>query len=145
MHHVHGEGDFDKLLVSGSWPEAAAQIDPHQALVVGLLLLVAAAGKSALVPFSGWLPRAMEGPTPSSAVFYGALSVHLGAFLLLRADPILDASPLLSAAVTVVGVVTAIFAAFTGTRANRYQNRALVRLADPGRHHRRRNRLGLRA
>ena len=52
--------------------------------MVGLLLLVAASGKSALVPFSGWLPRAMEGPTPSSAVFYGALSVHLGAFLLLR-------------------------------------------------------------
>ncbi len=114
MHHLHGEGDFDKLLLSGTWPEAAAQIDPHHALLVGLLLLVAAAGKSALVPFSGWLPRAMEGPTPSSAVFYGALSVHLGAFLLLRADPILDASPLLSAAVTMVGVVTAIFAAFTG-------------------------------
>ena len=44
----------------------------HQGFVVGLLVLVAAAGKSALVPFSGWLPRAMEGPTPSSAVFYGA-------------------------------------------------------------------------
>ena len=52
---------------------------------------MAAAGKSALVPFSGWLPRAMEGPTPSSAVFYGALSVHLGAFLLLRVSPLLDA------------------------------------------------------
>ena len=56
------------------------------------MLLVAAAGKSALVPFSGWLPRAMEGPTPSSAVFYGALSVHLGAFLLLRVSPILEMS-----------------------------------------------------
>ena len=55
-----------------------------------MLLLIAAAGKSALVPFSGWLPRAMEGPTPSSAVFYGALSVHLGAFLLLRVSPLLD-------------------------------------------------------
>ena len=70
-----------------------------QALTVGLLLLVAAAGKSGLVPFSGWLPRAMEGPTPSSAVFYGALSVHLGAFLLLRASPLLDASPALAGAV----------------------------------------------
>ena len=63
-----------------------------QALLVGLLLLVAAAGKSALFPFSGWLPRAMEGPTPSSAVFYGAPSVHLGAFLLLRVSPLLDVS-----------------------------------------------------
>jgi NAD(P)H-quinone oxidoreductase subunit 5 len=79
-------------------------------LLVGALLLLAAAGKSALVPFSGWLPRAMEGPTPSSAVFYGALSVHLGAFLLLRVSPILDASPGLSALVVACGLITALFA-----------------------------------
>jgi NAD(P)H-quinone oxidoreductase subunit 5 len=85
----------------------------HQALFVGLLLLLAAAGKSALVPFSGWLPRAMEGPTPSSAIFYGALSVHLGAFLLLRVSPILDASAWLSAAVIAIGLTTALFAAIT--------------------------------
>ena len=78
------------------------------------MLLVAAAGKSALVPFSGWLPRAMEGPTPSSAVFYGALSVHLGAFLLLRVSPILDLSPWLCAAVVVAGLATAVFAAVAG-------------------------------
>jgi NAD(P)H-quinone oxidoreductase subunit 5 len=114
MHHLTGEGDFDQLLGTGSWPGGEALVTSHQALVVGLLLLVAAAGKSALVPFSGWLPRAMEGPTPSSAVFYGALSVHLGAFLLLRVSPILDVSFWLSAAVTAVGVVTALFAAFTG-------------------------------
>jgi NAD(P)H-quinone oxidoreductase subunit 5 len=75
------------------------------------LLLVAAAGKSALIPFSGWLPRAMEGPTPSSAVFYGALSVHLGAFLLLRVSPLLDLSIWLSVAVVTLGLATAIFAA----------------------------------
>ena len=66
-----------------------------------------------MVPFSGWLPRAMEGPTPSSAVFYGSLSVHLGAFLLLRISPILDATPWLGAAVVAVGLTTAVFAAFT--------------------------------
>ncbi len=53
----------------------------------------------------------MEGPTPSSAIFYGALSVHLGAFLLLRVSPILEQSLLLSAAVVVIGLVSAIFAA----------------------------------
>ena len=81
----------------GFWPFLSRRpMSPaSQALVVGLLLLGAAAGKSALVPFSGWLPRAMEGPTPSSAVFYGALSVHLGAFLLLRVSPLLERSPLL--------------------------------------------------
>jgi NAD(P)H-quinone oxidoreductase subunit 5 len=77
---------------------------------VGLLLLVAAAGKSGLVPFSGWLPRAMEGPTPSSAIFYGALSVHLGAYLLLRVSPIIALSPGLAVAVVVVGLATAAFA-----------------------------------
>jgi NADH-quinone oxidoreductase subunit L len=115
MHHLRGEGDFDQLLgAATSWPEGNAQLTEHQALVVGLLLLLAAAGKSALVPFSGWLPRAMEGPTPSSAVFYGALSVHLGAFLLLRVSPILDMSVWLSAAVVVVGLVSAAFATFAG-------------------------------
>src|SRR5262249_33172175 len=90
MMHLAGRGDFDMLTGirdNLSWPEGTAVVSSGTALIVGLLLLVAAAGKSALVPFSGWLPRAMEGPTPSSAVFYGALSVHLGAFLLLRVGP----------------------------------------------------------
>ena len=53
----------------------------------------------------------MEGPTPSSAVFYGALSVHLGVFLLLRVSPILDSSGWLCAAVVVLGLTTAFYAA----------------------------------
>lgn len=114
LHHLTGEGEFDQFLGSGPWPEGVASLTSQQAFVVGLLLLVAAAGKSALVPFSGWLPRAMEGPTPSSAVFYGALSVHLGAFLLLRVSPILDLSPWLSVAVVLAGLVTALFASFAG-------------------------------
>ena len=78
--------------------------------MVGLLLVIAAAGKSALVPFSGWLPRAMEGPTPSSAVFYGALSVHLGAFLLLRVSPLLDISTTLCVVIVILGLATAVLA-----------------------------------
>lgn len=54
---------------------------------ISLMILIAAAAKSAQLPFSSWLPRAMEGPTPSSAIFYGSLSVHIGAFLLLRTYP----------------------------------------------------------
>jgi len=115
MHHLRGVGDFDRLLGTSAWPDEYSSLTPQQALVVGLLLLVAAAGKSGLVPFSGWLPRAMEGPTPSSAVFYGALSVHLGAFLLLRVSPLLDLSIWLSAAVVTVGLATAIFAHFAGS------------------------------
>jgi NAD(P)H-quinone oxidoreductase subunit 5 len=110
MHHMRGEGDFDIILGAGIWPEEHATLPAREALIVGLLLLVAAAGKSALVPFSGWLPRAMEGPTPSSAVFYGALSVHLGAFLLLRVSPLLERSALLGALIVAVGLTTAVFA-----------------------------------
>lgn len=97
-----------------SWPDGIASISTYQAFVVGMFLLLAAAGKSALVPFSGWLPRAMEGPTPSSAIFYGALSVHLGAFLLLRFSPLLDRSLALQVAVTTLGLVTAVFAFLSG-------------------------------
>ena len=115
MHRMSGEGDFGELLGPESWPDEHTTIAAGRAFVVGVLLLVAAAGKSALVPFSGWLPRAMEGPTPSSAVFYGALSVHLGAFLLLRVSPLLDACPPLAWCVVAIGLATAIFAYATGS------------------------------
>jgi NAD(P)H-quinone oxidoreductase subunit 5 len=119
LHHLTGEGDFDKLMGTGpdslGWPLGKASVTGNQALAVGFLLLIAAAGKSALVPFSGWLPRAMEGPTPSSAIFYGALSVHLGAFLLLRAGPLLESSMWLCAAVVALGLITALFASLAGS------------------------------
>jgi len=114
LHHLHGEGDFAALMGAGPWPEGHALLSANQALIVGLLLVVAAAGKSALVPFSGWLPRAMEGPTPSSAVFYGALSVHLGAFLLLRVSPLLDISLTLRLVVVALGLVSALLGALAG-------------------------------
>jgi NAD(P)H-quinone oxidoreductase subunit 5 len=57
----------------------------------------------------------MEGPTPSSAVFYGALSVHLGAFLLLRVSPLLEFSTTLSVVVVLVGLATAVFAYLAGS------------------------------
>ncbi|XZE53449.1 proton-conducting transporter membrane subunit [Planctomycetaceae bacterium SH139] len=113
LHHLTGAGDFAGMMGNGVWPESIANIDGTSALLVGLLLLVAAAGKSGMVPFSGWLPRAMEGPTPSSAIFYGALSVHLGAYLLLRVSPLLDVSLPLRITVVVVGLASAIFGAYT--------------------------------
>jgi NAD(P)H-quinone oxidoreductase subunit 5 len=118
MQHMTARGDFDLLLGTvgnRSWPEGLVSVPAYQAVSIGLLLLVAAAGKSALVPFSGWLPRAMDGPTPSSAVFYGALSVHLGAFLLLRVSPLLEASAWLAAIVVALGLVTALHAYLAGS------------------------------
>jgi NADH-quinone oxidoreductase subunit L len=84
------------------------------AVIVCLLLFLAASGKAAQVPFSGWLPRAMEGPTPSSAIFYGAISIHAGAYLLLRAQPLLAQSLLASALVILIGATTAIHGTIVG-------------------------------
>ncbi|MBM4074175.1 MAG: oxidoreductase [Planctomycetes bacterium] len=117
MHHLTGEGDFEGLMGSGPWPDGVAAIDSFSALAVGSLLLLAAAGKSGMVPFSGWLPRAMEGPTPSSAIFYGALSVHLGTYLLLRVGSLLDVSLPLRILVITLGIISAVF----GTIASRVQ------------------------
>lgn len=113
LHHLTGGGDFAGMMGSGAWPDSVANISAGPALIVGLLLLVAAAGKSGMIPFSGWLPRAMEGPTPSSAIFYGALSVHLGAYLLLRVSPLLDVSLPLRGAVIALGLASAVFGAVT--------------------------------
>ncbi len=81
---------------------------------VGLLILPAAMGKSAQFPFSGWLPRAMEGPTPSSAVFYGAVAVHLGPFLLLRSADLIQASPTLALLLILIGTTTAVLGQWVG-------------------------------
>jgi NAD(P)H-quinone oxidoreductase subunit 5 len=83
-------------------------------VVVCLLLLLAASGKAAQVPFSGWLPRAMEGPTPSSAIFYGAISIHAGAYLLLRAQPLLAQSVFASFLVILIGAATAVHGTIIG-------------------------------
>jgi NAD(P)H-quinone oxidoreductase subunit 5 len=117
LHHHLGEGDFEKLMgAAASWPEGASVvISMPLTLFVGLLLLIAAAGKSALIPFCGWLCRAMEGPTPSSAIFYGALSIHLGVYLLLRVSPLLMATPWLSGMVIALGLLTALYAAVTAS------------------------------
>ncbi|GAA4454692.1 proton-conducting transporter membrane subunit [Novipirellula rosea] len=125
MHHMTGEGDFGGLMSSGVWPEGTAAVNSSQALLVGTLMLIAAAGKSALFPFSGWLPRAMEGPTPSSAIFYGALSVHLGVYLLLRMSPLLEASLTLQLMVITLGAVSAV----CGALMSRVQSDIKVSLA----------------
>lgn len=77
---------------------------------ISLMILVAAAVKSAQLPFSSWLPRAMEGPTPSSAIFYGSLSVHLGVFLLLRTFPFWEHQISVRILIALLGLTTSIIA-----------------------------------
>lgn len=80
----------------------------HSGYLIGLLLLLAAMGKSAQFPFSFWVARAMEGPTPSSALFYGALSIHAGAYLLLRSFPLFASVVAVRICIGVIGIVTAV-------------------------------------
>lgn len=105
-----GNGGLALLFSGGA---AGPHLGGGAATAIAVLLLVAVAGKSALLPFSGWLPRAMEGPTPSSAVYYGALSVHAGCFLLLRAMPLLALAPAARLLAGVLGAATAAYAAAT--------------------------------
>ncbi|MFD0989112.1 proton-conducting transporter membrane subunit [Mariniflexile jejuense] len=77
---------------------------------VALCLACAAAVKSGQIPFSSWLPRAMEGPTPSSAIFYGSLSVHLGVFLMLRTFPFWEHQTSIRIAIGLMGLTTSIVA-----------------------------------
>ena len=79
------------------------------ATAVSLLLLLAAAGKSAQLPLYVWLPDAMEGPTPVSAMVHAATMVTAGVYLLVRLNPVLTSTALL--VIAVVGAATALFAA----------------------------------
>ena len=79
-------------------------------VILSLFIIMAACGKSAQFPFCFWLPRAMEGPTPSSAIFYGALSIHLGVFLLLRTAPIWSYYFLTRFVIFGIGLLTVIIA-----------------------------------
>lgn len=82
----------------------------NEFVVIGFLFLLIAMVKSAQFPFSYWLPRAMEGPTSSSAIFYGALSVHMGLFVLLRTYPLWEGSMVLRVSIALVGILTALVA-----------------------------------
>lgn len=75
---------------------------------ISLMILITAAAKSAQLPFSSWLPRAMEGPTPSSAIFYGSLAVHVGVFLLLRTYPFWEQQLSVRILIGLVGLVTTV-------------------------------------
>jgi NADH-quinone oxidoreductase subunit L len=79
-------------------------------IFISLMILISAAAKSAQLPFSTWLPRAMEGPTPSSAIFYGSLSVHMGVFILLRTFPFWEHQLSVRILIGLLGLTTSLVA-----------------------------------
>jgi NADH-quinone oxidoreductase subunit L len=82
--------------------------------VICLCLLVGAAGKSAQLPLYVWLPDAMEGPTPVSALIHAATMVTAGVYLIARTHFLFDRAPIALATVAIVGAATALFAATIG-------------------------------
>lgn len=93
---------------------AAPQMSAGTLNAIGLLLLLAACGKSAQVPLQSWLGDAMEGPTPVSALIHAATMVTAGVYLIVRSGPVFDLAPEAQTAVTVVGAVTLLFGAIIG-------------------------------
>jgi NADH-quinone oxidoreductase subunit L len=93
---------------------AASQMTHGTLTAIGLLLLLAACGKSAQVPLQSWLGDAMEGPTPVSALIHAATMVTAGVYLIVRSGPIYDLAPDARLAVVTVGAVTLLFGAVIG-------------------------------
>jgi NADH-quinone oxidoreductase subunit L len=104
-------GTSEILAVTG----AADRMSTQWLTAIGLLLLLAACGKSAQVPLQSWLLDAMEGPTPVSALIHAATMVTAGVYLVVRSGPIYEAAPVARNAVIVVGTVTLLFGAIIGT------------------------------
>jgi NADH-quinone oxidoreductase subunit L len=93
---------------------AAQQMSHGTLTALGLLLLLAACGKSAQVPLQSWLGDAMEGPTPVSALIHAATMVTAGVYLIVRSGPIYDLAPDARLGVVIVGAVTLLFGAIIG-------------------------------
>ncbi len=109
MHHLtHQNISFTQLGEARDLGVQSGQAG--MAVFIVLMIVLAATVKSAQFPFTTWLPRAMEGPTSSSAIFYGSLSVHIGVFLLLRTHAFWEDMEWVKITVIIIGALTAIFA-----------------------------------
>ncbi|GLV94924.1 MULTISPECIES: NADH-quinone oxidoreductase subunit L [Streptomyces] len=93
---------------------AVGEASEGKLTAIGLMLLLAACGKSAQVPLQSWLGDAMEGPTPVSALIHAATMVTAGVYLIVRSAAIFNGAPDAQLVVTVVGAVTLLFGAIVG-------------------------------
>jgi NADH:ubiquinone oxidoreductase subunit 5 (subunit L)/multisubunit Na+/H+ antiporter MnhA subunit len=104
-------------LGSVEWPEIARHGDELDTLAAGVVIVgfvIAALAKSAQLPFSAWIARALEGPTPTSAIFYGSLMVHAGVILLIRLAPLLEQAPVVMFILALLGLLTVIYGWLSG-------------------------------
>ena len=110
-HHLWHENITFLQLHNSDLVHAHLIEHPYVGIMISLMIVVAAMAKSAQFPFSSWLPRAMEGPTPSSAIFYGSVAVHIGVFLLLRTFPLWEELISVRVVIIAIGLITTIMAA----------------------------------
>jgi NADH-quinone oxidoreductase subunit L len=108
MFATFGSSAFARVLPGA---EAASE---GTLTVIGIMLLLAACGKSAQFPLQSWLGDAMEGPTPVSALIHAATMVTAGVYLITRSNAIFDAAPTAQLLVVIVGAVTLLFGAIIG-------------------------------
>lgn len=97
-----------------AWAGDAAHFDKVTARLLVFGFLVAAVAKSAQLPLSAWIARALEGPTPSSAIFYGAVMVHAGVYLVIRLAPVLLQAPDIMVYLAIIGAATALYGWLAG-------------------------------
>lgn len=132
LHHYIDDLRWATVLGVGD-PEHAVHLGSVAATILGLAFLMAAIGKSAQFPVTGYVLRAMEGPTTSSALFYGTLSIHAGVYLMLRVEPLISSSPVARYATVGVGVLTAITASMSSrVRADAKGSLALATASQAG-------------
>jgi NADH-quinone oxidoreductase subunit L len=107
-------GSLDFATVFGN----AASKPEHMLTIIGLLLMVGACGKSAQLPLYVWLPDAMAGPTPVSALIHAATMVTAGVYMTARSFPIYIHAPAARETIIIIGIATAFFAATIGLAQN---------------------------
>jgi NADH-quinone oxidoreductase subunit L len=106
MFAALGTTSFEGVFSSG--------VSGGTATAIGLLLLLGACGKSGQFPLQTWLPDAMEGPTPVSALIHAATMVTAGVYLIARSTPVFNASPDAQTVVTIIGAVTLVIGCLIG-------------------------------
>lgn len=111
LFSIFGSLEFSDILKGVSDAQLVSSVAPSMWTAIGLLLFLGCTGKSAQIPLYVWLPDAMAGPTPVSALIHAATMVTSGIYLCARLSPMLMLSPFAMSVIAVVGALTALFAA----------------------------------
>jgi NADH:ubiquinone oxidoreductase subunit 5 (subunit L)/multisubunit Na+/H+ antiporter MnhA subunit len=99
------------------WSQINSEAGSIETLLAGVVaggFVLAALVKSAQLPFAPWIAQALEGPTPSSAIFYSSLMVHAGVILLIRLAPLLEQAPVIMITIAILGLLTVLYGWLSG-------------------------------